>query len=163
MNRRQALLAATMAPPSARAGADGTALPLRWPPLHLLDGRVLSPADWHGQAAVLVFWATWCAFCKRHNRHLDTLHQATRGQPLRVLGIALDSDADLVRRTVAAQGWRFPVAMDGGALRDRLAPRRVLPSTCVVDRGGRVLQVIPGEMTEADVLDLARLALRPAA
>jgi hypothetical protein len=33
--------------------------------------------------------------------------------------------------------------------------------TCVLDRGGRLREVIPGEMAEADVLDLARWA-RPA-
>lgn len=36
--------------------------------------------------------------------------------------------------------------------------RKVIPLTCVVDRAGRLREVIPGEMFEEDVLDLAKWA-----
>jgi hypothetical protein len=38
-----------------------------------------------------------------------------------------------------------------------LSTRRLVPLTVTVDRSGRLRQVIPGEMFEADVLELARL------
>ncbi len=161
MNRRQALLAAAALAPTRQAAAvaDATAA-LAWPVLTLLDGRRLVPADWLDQAAVVVFWATWCPFCKRHNARVEALHRAVQGQRLRVLGLAIDHDADLVRRTVTERGWTFPVALDDGVLRARLTSRRVLPTTCVVDRSGRLAQVIPGEMAEDDVRGLARIAQR---
>jgi hypothetical protein len=81
---------------------------------------------------------------------------------LRVLGVAIDADADLVRRTVAGNGYQFPVTLDGGLLRQRFTARRVIPMTCVLDRQGRLLQAIPGEMAEDDVLGLARVLQRPA-
>jgi hypothetical protein len=37
-------------------------------------------------------------------------------------------------------------------------PRRVIPMTCVLDRSGTLRELIPGEMTESDVLGLARWA-----
>jgi thiol-disulfide isomerase/thioredoxin len=132
-----------------------------WPTLRLLDGSTLAPASWQGQAAVLVFWATYCPYCRRHNAHVDALHLATQGQPLRVLGVALDRDTDAVRRYMASTGYRFPVVVDGAALRQRFTTRRVIPMTCVLDRQGRLLQSIPGEMAESDVLGLASAALHP--
>jgi thiol-disulfide isomerase/thioredoxin len=164
MKRRPLLLAAAVAPIARFAGAQVAepAPAIEWPAVHLLDGSTLSPASWQGLAAVIVFWATYCPFCRRHNARVDRLHRATQGQGLRVLGLALDGDADAVRRYMAGNGYQFPVALDDGALRRRFTTRRVIPMTCVVDRQGRLLQAIPGEMAEDDVLALARVLQRPA-
>ena len=167
MRRRQCLLAgaALAAVPVAALAQVQPAEPaevVELPAIHLLDGGTLEAGSWRGRAGVLVFWATHCAYCQRHNAHIDKLYRASVGQPLRVLGIALDDDADAVRRYMATHGYRFPVALDGGVLRPRLTARRVIPMTCLLDPQGRLLQAIPGEMTESDVLGLARQLLRPA-
>ena len=163
MKRRQLVFAGAALPLWARAQAPSVepGARIEWPAIALLDGRTLEAAAWQGQAAVVVFWATHCAYCKRHNLHVDTLYRATRGQPLRVLAVALDTDADAVRRVVSARGYAFPVALDGGQLRGRLTPRRVIPMTCLIDRTGRLLQAIAGEMSEDDVLGLATVPRQP--
>ncbi len=165
MKRRQLLLAGAGMPITRLAGAQAAeAAPvIEWPVIHLQGGSTLSPASWQGLAAVIVFWATYCPYCKRHNAHVDKLHRAAQGQALRVLGVALDGDADAVRRYMAGNGYQFPVTLDDGTLRKRLTARRVIPMTCVLDRQGRLLQAIPGEMAEDDVLGLARVARATAA
>ena len=128
-----------------------------WPALRLLDGTTLQPADWHGTAAVVAFWATHCPFCKRHNAHLNKLHRSLAGRPVRVLGVALDRDALLVQRYMASNGYEFAVTTDGATLRQRLSPRRVIPTTLTIGRDGRVSAPIHGEMSEEDVMELATL------
>lgn len=136
---------------------------IRWPELSLLDGETLAPASWRGQPAIVVVWATFCPFCKRHNAHIDKLSRQMRGQPLRILGLATDSDEAAVRRYMSANNYQFPVALDYGGLRTQLSPRRAIPMTCTIDRQGRLIQAIPGEMFEEDVMDLAnKLMLRAA-
>ena len=164
MRRRQLLLASAATPWARVAGAQtAEAAPMiEWPMIHLLDGSTLSPAFWQGQAAVIVFWATYCPYCKRHNARVDKLHRATQGQTLRVLGVALEGDADAVRRYMAGNRYQFPVTLDDGTLRTQFTARRVIPMTCVLDRQGRLLQAIPGEMAEDDVLGLARVLQRRA-
>lgn len=158
------LLAGAAAPVARLAGAQTAeaASVIEWPVIHLLDGSTLSPASWQGQAAMIVFWATYCPYCNRHNARVDKLHRATQGQTLRVLGVALEGDADAVRHYMAGNGYQFPVTLDDGTLRKRFTARRVIPMTCVLDRQGRLLQAIPGEMAEDDVLGLARVLQRPA-
>ena len=158
MKRRQLLLARVATPLALRAQAQPSApaAVTNWPAIRLLDGRTLSPAAWQGQAAVVVFWATYCDYCRRHNTHIDKLHRATRGQAWRVRGVALNTDIDAVQRYREANGYAFPVALDVGGLHQRLTARRVIPMTCVLDRQSRLLQAIPGEMSEDDVVDLAR-------
>jgi thiol-disulfide isomerase/thioredoxin len=153
---------AGVAPPAAAAPlARGDSV--AWPSLKLLDGTSLEARDWADTAAVLVFWATWCGYCRRHNGRLEKLHQATAGLPLRVLAAAVDSDEAGVRRYLQDNALHFPAVVDGGALRSQFTSRAMVPMTALVDRRGRLLQVIPGEMSEDDVMALASLARAPVA
>ena len=163
----RATLAATSVLPGSQVRAQSQdaaapALPkaVDWPVVPLLDGDVIEPADWVGQVSVLEFWATWCPFCKRQNAHLDKLHRSLREQGLRVLAVSVDGDADKVGRYMQGNGYDFPVALDSASgLRARITTRRVIPLTCVIDRQGRLAQLVPGEMFEEDLFDLARHAL----
>jgi thiol-disulfide isomerase/thioredoxin len=141
--------------------ARGEAFP--WPTLTLLDGRRLEPADWVDTAAVIVVFATWCPYCRRHNAHLEKLHRDLTnrdgpGSRLRVLGAALDGDEALVRRYVRNEGLSFPVTMQGPALHRLASARRVIPLTLTINRAGTTGLAIPGELSEGDVMAFAALA-----
>jgi len=114
MNRRECIVAglgaAISATSHAQVAVDRTAID--WPTVHLLDGQTLACAPWQGQGAVVVFWVTDCAYCKRHSADVDKLYRASRGLPLRVVGVALDSDEQAVRRFMARQ--RLPLSGGGG-------------------------------------------------
>lgn len=164
--RRRRLMAAAAGLtllPTARRVAAAEPPRIAWPAIELIDGRRLAPSAWQDTAAVVVFWATHCPFCRRHNAHVQKLFEAVAGQPLRVLTVAVGDTADAVRRYLATHRYGFPVALDDGRLRARFTSRAVIPTTCVVDRDGRLVQTITGEMFEEDVLELPALALRPAA
>ena len=135
---------------------------IRWPAITLLGGETLAAEAWKDTAAVVVFWATWCPFCRRHNARIEQLHRAAAGPHLRILSVALDGDEAAVQRYMTTNGFHFPVVVGRPDLRDLFTKRRVIPMTCLVDRPGRLAQVIPGEMAEGDVLALAAL-VRPAA
>jgi thiol-disulfide isomerase/thioredoxin len=163
LSRRHLLGLAALSPllPSpARAQRVGPVVdPFIWPDIRLLDGSVLPAAAWQDTAAVLVFWATHCPFCLRHNAHVEKLHRAMAGKPLRVLGLSSDKDPANVLRYQRQHGYTFPVSLvDTESLRLRLALRRTIPTTVGISRSGRVGLALPGEMFEEDVLGLARLA-----
>ncbi len=190
LTRRECIgagLGAALALPSQAQAIEIGAV-FEWPAIRLLDGATLEPSSWRGQGAVVVLWATYCPFCKRHNAHIDKLYRATRaahalraappsgsiresirtsdgpasskGQPLRILGLAMDTDAQAVRRYMAVNNYRFPVAPDMAALAARLTARRVIPMTLLFDHQSRLLQAIPGEMSEDDVLELGQTVAR---
>lgn len=107
---------------------------------------------------MLVFFSTSCVYCLRHNPRLQTLADAGVGLPLQVLGVAHEQHADEVRRHLARHGLRFAVTLDERPLHQALSPRRITPLTVVLDRTGRLQVVIPGEMSEDDVMGLLRWA-----
>jgi len=157
MRRRACLLAAVgLAAPAAWAlpAIRGETVP--WPGVRLLDGQPWSGAQ--GRAVVLVFWSLDCPFCERHNAHLEKLWRAAQGRALTVLGVVRSHDAAAVARHAAARGWSFPITLDADALAAVLSSRRSVPMTVVVDRQGRFVEAVPGEMFEDDVLAYLRLA-----
>jgi thiol-disulfide isomerase/thioredoxin len=145
----------TLGPARAAPAAKGE--PVNWPAtLRLLDGSMLDAGMLRGTATVVVFFSTTCPYCERHNQHLQALSKSAAG--LRVMGAAHERDAERVRRHQAARGQTFAVTLDHQPLHEALSLRRVTPLTCVVDAQGRLREVIPGEMTLDDVMELARWA-----
>lgn len=158
---RRHWLGAALAGPAGWAtlpahAAAGPGDVIDWPALVDIDGRVIAADSWRGMPAVMVFWATDCAYCRRHNAHVDRLFRDVDPRRLRVMGVVTAADAAAARPYMVAQGYRFPVIADNGQLRARFTQRRVVPMTCTVGADGRLLQCIPGEMAEDDVLGLAR-------
>lgn len=162
LNRRQLLLAGSAGLlANDIAWADGgpalPGQPVAWPAeVPLLDGRAWAPVA--GQAQIVVIWSTTCPFCRRHNAHVEKLHRALAGRPGAVLGVARDRDPAAVRRYMAANGYSFPVTLAWRPFAAALSTRNIIPLTVTVARDGRLKEVIPGEMFEEDVLELARLA-----
>lgn len=157
MKRRTLLMSLPWAPTLFAAPAQ-RGEPVAWPKgSRLVDGSVWQPLP--GAAVVVVFWRLDCAYCERHNAHVEKLHRASAGKPLQVVGVVRGSDAAAVRQRMDQRGWTFPVSLEAAAFSEALTSRRSVPMTLTVDRAGRLREQIPGEMFEADVLELIKLAL----
>src|SRR5688572_10769964 len=108
--RRELLILGTVAAAAAVTGGIVGALTLqsrsgaadllsaRYPDL---DGTLRRLADWQGRALVCNFWATWCAPCREEIPVLDALQARHAANVLQVVGIAVDSAAN-VREYVKA-------------------------------------------------------------
>ncbi|WP_210543139.1 TlpA disulfide reductase family protein [Rhodoferax sp. PAMC 29310] len=158
-SRRQVLAGAaiTLATPLKDAMAAPAMLPapIDWSALRLLDEHGDGPARWVGLPVVVVFWATWCPFCKRHNAHIEKLYQFSRGKAFRVLGVSSENDREKIRNHVLANQIHFPIAMAQPGFRAQFTSRNVIPLTCLVGADGRLMQTMAGEMQEDDVMSLA--------
>ena len=162
---RRHVLAGTAAallwgPEVGHASAGPSAPTIRWPALRLLDGTSLTPLALNTMPVMLVFWETWCPYCKRHNVHIERLYQATRGMHIRVLGVTTETNADKLASYLRTNQLHFPVAHTERGFRDQFSQRRVIPLTCLVAENGRLLQAIPGEMGYEDLYSLAGQVLQ---
>lgn len=156
--RRQMLLATSLvaALPWSQVLASESA-PRRtmdWSGLMTLDGGPIESTVWLGRPLVLVFWATWCPYCQRHNARLDALYQSSATHAIGVLGVTLETDTLAVRSHVRRQNWHFPVAMADQKFRAQWTDRKVVPLTCLVSASGELLKMVAGEMSPEDVMSL---------
>jgi thiol-disulfide isomerase/thioredoxin len=114
-----------------------------------LSGKRVHLHDYRGRVVVLNFWATWCGPC---NAEMPLLVDAEKEYGLRgvaFIGASLDDSKtkQKVPEFIGKYGVGFPVWL--GATGDdlaRLGMGEAVPATAFIDRDGRVLARVSGQI-----------------
>jgi len=119
-----------------------TAAPTPAPDTPFTDdaGKTVRLADFKGQVVVLNLWATWCAPCKVEMPTLARLQAVYAVQPVKVIALSVDRDADLnlARAEIAANPPLTLYRDPGYKVAFSLEPRaQGFPTTVIYDRQGR--------------------------
>jgi len=105
-----------------------------------LNGKTLTPAEWHGKVVILNFWATWCGPCRYEIPELMAL-QKQFPNSLQVIGLSVDDAPPAeVKQFADRMGITYPVAIADDQLQNRFGGILALPTSFVLDREGRVVQ-----------------------
>lgn len=119
-----------------------------------LSGRPVGLDAFRGKVTVVNFWATWCAPCRKEMPMFDKVARELKGRGLAMVGVALDTPAE-VGPFVKALRIGYPVWMgDANTMKLMRAlgnPAAGLPFTVVLDRDGRVVARLLGELSEANL------------
>ncbi len=107
---------------------------------------------------VISFWATWCQPCMQELPYYEQMYQRFRGQGLRVVAVAMDSQATIMNVGPMARrlGVTFDVVTDVDTrLQSQMNTRRAAPFSVWVDRSGRIVRESEG-FSPAEVPALTR-------
>lgn len=118
-----------------------------------IDGSDVALSSLQGKAVVLVFWASWCEYCRQVLPRLAEMYEETRDDGLEVLAINQQEDIERVVAYVAEHELPYPVLMDR---RGEVAGRyrvRGLPTTVFIDPEGAVQRVLLGTLEEDALRD----------
>ena len=117
-----------------------------------LSGRPRTLAEWGGKVLICNFWAPWCPPCRREIPMLIRLRAEWQASGLEVIGIGLDSVAN-VAEFARSSGIDYPVVIPSGdayaLARSAGDSEEALPYTVVLDRSWRVVYRKLGELNEA--------------
>lgn len=116
-----------------------------------LQGR----ADGRG-LEVVVFWETWCGYCREELPKLQAL--STRVRSVDVVGLTTlskGSDEATARRFLSGAGIRFPIAVVPESTKDRAGVRGV-PHAVVTRDGARLWAGHPASLSEAQLTRWSR-------
>ena len=146
------LVAGLMALPQARAGDD----PRSTLSLKDLQGHRVRLSDYRNQVVLLNFWATWCPPCLAEMPLLVQAQKDYTSKGVVVIGASVD-DKD-TRKNVPGFARKhhldFPiwVGASPGDLK-RLGLGEAIPATVFIDRDGRAVSRILGQMRDHEIRD----------
>ncbi len=152
------------APPNDRAIARKTAPALRFR-AKTVDGRMLSSDQLAGRPYIVNFFASWCPPCRKELPEMVALQKKYEASGFTFIGIAFRDNASMYPDFLWEQGITYPVAMSDPALiaefgRYQQGGIQSIPTTFVVDRGGRVVKVVQGGQSKAALEELIRQAMQ---
>lgn len=114
--------------------------------LHDIGGRRWQLQALRGRPVLINFWASWCEPCLAEMPSLERLARRHRDDGLEVLAVNFKEGAAGVQRFLDRTPLDLPVLLDEDGAAARTFGVRVFPSTLVVDREGRGVAVVVGEM-----------------
>lgn len=124
------------------------------------DGRTVRLADMARKVVLINLWATWCAPCVREMPTLDRLQADLGGEDFEVVALSSDRTGDAaVAPFYEANGLNhLATYLDPNGEATRALGVRGLPTTVLIDRGGREVGRLEGvaEWDSAEAKALVR-------
>jgi len=105
-----------------------------------LDGKNVTLSDYHGQAVLLNFWATWCGPCKIEMPWFIELQKEYGPQGLQIVGVAMDdASKEDIQKFVQEMGVNYTILLGKEAVGQQYGGVDVLPTTFFIDRDGKIV------------------------
>jgi thiol-disulfide isomerase/thioredoxin len=142
--------------PAMLAGAPASSFDVQ-----RIDGSTDSLQNYRGKLVLVNLWATWCPPCREEMPALDKLYRQYRSRGFVVLGIDQGESAKVAAEYAHERGVSFPVLVDGEQEYGRAYAAEGLPTSVLVDRSGRILKGVDGEMSFEQMRTLVDAALKP--
>lgn len=138
-----ALLQAATQPTSDIVALEGTAP----------NGQRISLDALRGQVVLVFYWSTGCAVCRDKMRELRANLAGWKGQPFTLLGVNMDTKPqdflayeELVAQTVPDSLHFTSVSAFSPGFRDTMGKPTQLPSGCLIDKQGRLVERYTGRI-----------------
>ena len=110
-----------------------------------LNGRTVRLSAYRGKVVVINFWATWCPPCRAEMPDLIRLQREYASHGLQIIGITFPPENKTrVQRFARSLKVNYPIVLGTRQIRDRFSSEEVLPLTVVIDRDGKVNDIISG-------------------
>jgi len=121
------------------------------------EGRMRALSEWGGKPAIINFWATWCAPCRREIPMLNALARDPAYSEFTLIGIAIDFREDVLRYLTSTPiDYTVLIGEQDGldAARAFGMESIGLPFTVFTDKRDRIVTVHVGELhrPQADVI-----------
>jgi cytochrome c biogenesis protein CcmG, thiol:disulfide interchange protein DsbE len=104
-----------------------------------LEGKTVAMKDLANKVVIVDFWATWCGPCREEIPHLNELYSELKGKGLEIVGISMDTDGtDGVKDFAREFHIQYPIVMGDERVAESFGGILGLPTTFVIDRGGKI-------------------------
>ncbi len=126
------------------------------------SGNIASLRDHKGKVVLINFWATWCVPCRKEIPELIEINDEIDGQQFFMIGVSVDTGNDSVakvNRFIDQQKIDYLNILDDGRLVNKFGSIRAVPTTILLNKEGKVAEVIVGVRSKAEFTEKIRALL----
>jgi len=110
-----------------------------------VNGDIVRLRDYRGKVVLINFWATWCPPCRAEMPDLVRLQREHAKQGLQIIGITYPPESKTrVRRFARSLKVNYPIILGTRQIKARFSSEETLPVTVVINRDGKVNDIISG-------------------
>jgi thiol-disulfide isomerase/thioredoxin len=110
-----------------------------------INGRIVRLSRYQGKVVVINFWATWCPPCRAEMPDLVKYQREHGKDGLQIIGITYPPEQKArVRRFTRSIKVNYPIILGTRQLKARFSSDETLPLTVVINRDGKVTDIISG-------------------
>jgi thiol-disulfide isomerase/thioredoxin len=110
-----------------------------------LAGHTIRLSNYQGKVVLINFWATWCPPCRAEMPDLIRLQRKHGKEGLQIIGITYPPESKArVRRFASSLKVNYPIILGTRQIKERFSSDETLPLTVVINRDGKVVEVISG-------------------
>lgn len=110
-----------------------------------INGRIVRLSSYRGKVVLINFWATWCPPCRVEMPDLIRLQREHGKEGLQIIGITYPPERKArVKRFARSLNVNYPIILGTHQLKASFSSEETLPLTIVIDRDGRVSDIISG-------------------
>jgi thiol-disulfide isomerase/thioredoxin len=110
-----------------------------------VNGRIVRLSDYRGKVVLINFWATWCPPCRAEMPDLVKLQGEHGKDGLQIIGVTYPPEKkSRVRRFARSLKVNYPIILGTREIKDRFSSEDILPLTVVINRNGKVSDIISG-------------------
>ncbi|WP_458412632.1 thiol-disulfide oxidoreductase ResA [Schinkia sp. CFF1] len=113
-----------------------------------LNGKEIEFDSYRGKGVFLNFWGTWCKPCEREMPYIENQYKQFKDQGVEVLAVNVGEPELSVQKFIDRKGLTFPVVIDKDLEVLEAYGVNPLPTTFLVDKDGKIVDIITGQLTE---------------
>ncbi|MFE4705761.1 thiol-disulfide oxidoreductase ResA [Peribacillus simplex] len=116
-----------------------------------MEGKEHKLSDYKGKGVFLNFWGTYCKPCEYEMPYMDNQYKNFKDQGVEILAVNVGESDYAVNNFITKHDLTFPVMIDKGREVENAYRVDILPVTFLVDKEGKVIDIITGALTEESI------------
>lgn len=116
-------------------------------------------SDFKGSVILLNFWATWCPPCRKELPALSQISSQLKDKGFKMIGVSVDENPQTLESFLNSNSLSYTILHDKTDLVSKYMSvtgglENVIPQTYLIDKNGKIVEVIIGSRSKEEFLKL---------
>jgi peroxiredoxin len=123
------------------------------------NGNEVKLSDNKGKVILLNFWATWCPPCRKELPDLSAISSELKDKKFKMIGVSVDENQQTLEKFLNSNNITYTILHDQTNVVTQYMSatgggENVIPQSYIIDKNGRIVEVIIGSRSKSEFLGL---------